>query len=102
MVKLGKIDVSSVSRRISSGDAGAPLTPPLTQQERTQGGRLEEFILITAQGDDGHNYQWTFPKGTVKANAKAAVTQWFANGKGAPVSPMINAIDEPPSEEWMV
>lgn len=60
MVKLGNVIVDRITRRISSGDNGAPTVPPLTAEEIKLGGRLEDFVLVTASGDDGHVYQWTF------------------------------------------
>jgi len=102
MVVLSNVEYVYVERRISSGDADAPLSPPLTADEIELGGRLEQFWLVTAIGDDKHSYQWTFPKGTTKADAKASVKAWFAKGKGDTVSPMTSAVDTPPLEEWTV
>jgi hypothetical protein len=100
MVVLSDVNLVRVTRRISSGDAGTPCNPPLTQDEIRLGGRLEDFWLLTARGDDNYGYSWTFPIGTTKPQAKAAVIQWFKNGKGAPISPMTRATEHPPPEEW--
>jgi hypothetical protein len=100
MVKLSNIAIDRVIRRISSGDNGAPMVPPLTTEEISLGGRLEDFWLVSASGDDGHSYQWTYPPGTTKAQVKTSVQTWFTQGKTAVFAPMLTAVDTPPAEEW--
>jgi hypothetical protein len=76
------------------------MNPPLTADEISLGGRLDDFWLVSASGDDSHSYQWTFPPGTTKAQAKTSAQQWFVNGKGDVVAPMLTAVDTPPAEQW--
>jgi hypothetical protein len=100
MAKLSNIRIDRIVRRTSSGDNDAPMNPPLTADEISLGGRLDNFCLVLASGDDGHSYQWTFPPGTTKAQAQASVKQWFVGGKAAIVAPMLTATDTPPAEQW--
>jgi hypothetical protein len=100
MVKLSNTRIDRVIRRVSSGDNGGPMNPPLTAAEIALGGRLEDFFLVVATGDDGHSYRWAFSAGTTRAQAQASVKQWFVGGKTAIVAPMLTAVDNPPPEQW--
>lgn len=102
MVKLNGLRIERVIRRISSGDEGTPLEPPLTDQEKDLGGRLEDFLLVVAEGDDEYRYQWTFPPNTNKQTLKTSIQDWFKKGKGAVVAPMITAVSIKRAEEWDV
>ena len=95
--------MARIQRRISSGDNDAALNPPLTANEIIAGGRKEDFWLVTAAGDDGYEYQWTFEAGTTKAQAKTSVKAWFTAGKPSMVTaPMLTAIVIAPPETWDV
>ncbi len=94
--------METISRRISSGDAGAPLNPPLTAEEVALGGRLDEFLMITADGDDGHRYQWSFVLGTSQADAQGMIRAWFQSGKPAAQAPMLSAVDVAPPASWVM
>ncbi len=94
--------METISRRISSGDAGAPLNPPLTAEEVALGGRLDEFVLITADGDDGHGYEWSFVLGTSLADAQGAIRAWLQAGKPPPSSPMLRVMDKSPPPSWVI
>jgi hypothetical protein len=101
MVILSNVNLARVTRRISSGDNGAPMNPPLTAAEIQAGGRLDDFWVASANGDDDHAYQWTFSVGTTKAQAKASVKAWFVAGKPTTMTaPMLSAIDTSPAESW--
>ena len=103
MVTLSNVNITPVSSRISSGDEGAPLDPPLTAAEIQAGGRPVQFMLVTATGDDGHNYQWIFTYGTSQADIQTSVTNWFSAGKPSTLtSPMLTAVDISPSPTWSV
>jgi hypothetical protein len=101
MVVLSNVSLNRVTRRISSGDAGAPLDPPLTADEIEAGGRAEDFLSVSATGDDEHQYQWTFQSNTTKSQIQDLIKAWFTAGKPSTVtSPMLSAIDTPPPETW--